>query len=99
MHIFYDLCKRSIVLSTYQSADVVGKALREGEAFDLAIFDEAHKTAGREGRNYAYALDDANLLIRKRLFFTATPRHYNPQQKDSEGEAQLVFSIDLLHKS
>ncbi|CAK8711346.1 MAG: Restriction endonuclease [Candidatus Electronema aureum] len=85
---------RKIVLSTYQSADVVGKALREGEAFDLAIFDEAHKTAGREGRNYAFALDDANLLIRKRLFFTATPRHYNPQQKDSEGEAQLVFSMD-----
>lgn len=85
---------RKIVFSTYQSADVVGKALREGEAFDLAIFDEAHKTAGREGRNYAFALDDANLLIRKRLFFTATPRHYNPQQKDSEGEAQLVFSMD-----
>jgi superfamily II DNA or RNA helicase len=85
---------RKIVLSTYQSADVVGKALREGEAFDLAIFDEAHKTAGREGRNYAFALDDANLLIRKRLFFTATPRHYNPHQKDSEGEAQLVFSMD-----
>ncbi len=85
---------RKIVFSTYQSADVVGKALREGEAFDLAMFDEAHKTAGREGRNYAFALDDANLLIRKRLFFTATPRHYNPHQKDSEGEAQLVFSMN-----
>jgi predicted helicase len=85
---------RKIVFSTYQSADVVGKALRKGEAFDLAIFDEAHKTAGREGRNYAFALDDANLPIRKRLFFTATPRHYNPHQKDSEGESQLVFSMD-----
>uniref|UniRef100_UPI0040560203 Helicase associated domain protein n=1 Tax=Candidatus Electronema sp. TaxID=2698783 RepID=UPI0040560203 len=83
-----------IVFSTYQSAQVVGDALQPGEAFDLAVFDEAHKTAGREDRNYAFALDDANLLVRKRLFMTATPRHYNPQKKDSEGEAELVFSMD-----
>ena len=67
-----------IVFSTYQSAPVVGAALQPDETFDLAVFDEAHKTAGREGRNYAFALDDENLSIRKRLFLTATPRHYNP---------------------
>lgn len=83
-----------IVFSTYQSAHVVGAALKPGEAFDLAVFDEAHKTAGREGRNYAFALEDANLPIRKRLFFTATPRHYNPHRTDKEGDAQLVFSMD-----
>lgn len=83
-----------IVFSTYQSARVVGAALKPGEAFDLAVFDEAHKTAGREGRNFAFALEDANLPIRKRLFLTATPRHYNPHQRDSEGDAQLVFSMD-----
>ena len=83
-----------IVFCTYQSAKVVGQALNPGEAFDLAVFDEAHKTAGREGRNYAFALEDANLPIRKRLFLTATPRHYNPLRKDKEGEAQLVFSMD-----
>ncbi len=83
-----------IVFSTYQSAQVIGKALLPGELFDLGIFDEVHKTAGREGRNYGFALDDANLLIRKRLFVTATPRHYNPHQRDQEGEAQVVFSMD-----
>lgn len=83
-----------IIFSTYQSAQVVGKALHPEEAFDLAVFDEAHKTAGREGRNYAFALEDINMPIRKRLFLTATPRHYNPHQKDVEGEAQLVFSMD-----
>lgn len=83
-----------IVFSTYQSAQVVGAALKPGEAFDLAVFDEAHKTAGREGRNYAFALEDTNLPIRKRLFLTATPRHYNPHQRDREGDAQLVFSMD-----
>ncbi len=41
-----------IVLSTYQSASVVGSALQNGETFDLGVFDEAHKTAGREGRSY-----------------------------------------------
>lgn len=83
-----------IVFSTYQSAQVVGAALKPGEAFELAVFDEAHKTAGREGRNYAFALEDANLQIRKRLFLTATPRHYNPQKRDLEGDVQLVFSMD-----
>lgn len=83
-----------VVFSTYQSAWVIGKALNPGEAFDLAVFDEAHKTAGREGRNFAFALEDANLPIRKRLFLTATPRHYNPHQQNREGEAQLVFSMD-----
>ncbi|MBE0541402.1 MAG: Helicase associated domain protein [Verrucomicrobia bacterium] len=83
-----------IIFSTFQSAQVVGAALKPGEAFDLAVFDEAHKTAGREGRNYGFALEDANLPIRKRLFLTATPRHYNPHQHDREGEAKLLFSMD-----
>jgi superfamily II DNA or RNA helicase len=83
-----------VVFSTYQSARVVGTALKPDEAFDLAVFDEAHKTAGREGRNFAYALEDANLPVRKRLFLTATPRHYNPQKRDGEGDAQLVYSMD-----
>ncbi|HEY1718817.1 MAG TPA: Helicase associated domain protein, partial [Verrucomicrobiae bacterium] len=50
--------------------------------------------AGREGRNFAFALDDKNLPIRKRLFLTATPRHYNPLNKNKDGDAQLVFSMD-----
>jgi len=83
-----------MIFSTYQSASVVGAAMRPGEAFDLAVFDEAHKTAGREGRNFALALDDKNLSIRKRLFLTATPRHYNPHDRDREGEAKLLFSMD-----
>ena len=83
-----------MIFSTYQSASVVGAAMHPGEAFDFAVFDEAHKTAGREGRNFAFALDDNNLAIRKRLFLTATPRHYNPLNKNKEGDAQLVFSMD-----
>ena len=84
-----------VIFSTYQSVEkAIKPALRKGEQFDLGIFDEAHKTAGREGRNFAFALDDKKLAIRKRLFLTATPRHYNPLRKDKEGDAQLVFSMD-----
>ncbi len=82
------------VFCTYQSAKVVGAALKPGEAFDLAVFDEAHKTAGHEDRNFAFALEDANLRIRKRLFLTATPRHYNPHKRDREGDAKEVFSMN-----
>ena len=63
-------------------------------SFDLAIFDEAHKTASRQGANYAFALQDKNLSIKKRLFLTATPRHYNVNKKDKEGDQRLVFSMD-----
>jgi superfamily II DNA or RNA helicase len=83
-----------VIFCTYQSASVVGQAMHPGEVFEMGIFDEAHKTAGREGRNYGFALNDSNLPIRKRLFLTATPRHYNPRRRDQEGEAQVVFSMD-----
>jgi superfamily II DNA or RNA helicase len=83
-----------VIFSTYQSATVVGEAMKKGETFDLGIFDEAHKTAGREGRNYGYALEDKNIAIRKRLFFTATPRHYNTSKRTKEGEATIAFSMD-----
>ena len=83
-----------VIFSTYQSAAVVAGALHSHEQFDLGIFDEAHKTAGRDGRNHGYALKDANIKIQKRLFMTATPRHYNPHSPNEEGEAKVVFSMD-----
>ncbi len=83
-----------IIFSTYQSARVIGEGIKNGDFFDFGVFDEAHKTAGREGRNFALALDDAHIPIRKRLFLTATPRHYNPHKRDDADEAELVFSMD-----
>lgn len=83
-----------IVFSTYQSAQVVAEGLTTKSGFDLGIFDEAHKTTGREGTKYGFALDDRNLPIRRRLFLTATPRHYNVLKKDKEGESTLIYSMD-----
>ncbi|MCX6981027.1 MAG: Helicase associated domain protein [Verrucomicrobia bacterium] len=83
-----------LVFSTYQSAHVVAAGMEPGESFDLAIFDEAHKTAGREGVHFGFALSDKNLAIKKRLFLTATPRHYDLRRRDREGDARLVYSMD-----
>ncbi len=85
---------RKIIFSTYQSCHVVAQAMSEGFSFDLAIFDEAHKTASREAAHYAFALQDKNISVKKRLFLTATPRHYNINKKDKEGNQRLVFSMD-----
>jgi len=83
-----------IIFSTYQSANMLAEAMDGHPPFDLGIFDEAHKTAGREGAKFGLALSDDNLAIHKRLFLTATPRHYNINKKDKEGDAQLVYSMD-----
>lgn len=83
-----------IIFSTYQSAQVVAEGLNTKSGFDFGIFDEAHKTAGREGTKFGFALDDSNLPIRRRLFLTATPRHYNVLKKDKEGESTLIYSMD-----
>lgn len=54
-----------IVFSTYQSAHVVANGMGKGKSFDLGIFDEAHKTAGREGTKNSFALSENNIRIKK----------------------------------
>jgi predicted helicase len=66
--------KPKVVFCTYQSSPVLG-AGSEGHRWDLAIFDEAHKTAGRPGSAFSTALENKHIDIAKRVFFTATPRH------------------------
>ena len=84
-----------IVFSTYQSSPVVASGMGGTDSFDFAIFDEAHKTAGRQGTKFSFALTNDNLAIHKRLFMTATPRHYNVDKKNKEGEHKLVYSMDI----
>lgn len=84
-----------VIFSTYQSARVVADGITETTRFDFGIFDEAHKTAGREEAQFSFALRDANLPISKRLFMTATPRHYRVGKRNKEGEAKLVYSMDV----
>jgi superfamily II DNA or RNA helicase len=83
-----------LVFTTYQSTKTVCKAVNNHFTFDLAIFDEAHRTAGKQGRQFSAALSENNISINKRIFFTATPRHYDIRKKDEEGDPTLVYSMD-----
>jgi predicted helicase len=79
-----------VIFSTYHSSPVIKEAMRKGEAFDLAIFDEAHRTAGRVERNFLTALDNSQIAIKKRVFFTATPRHC----RRNNGQLVELYSMD-----
>jgi superfamily II DNA or RNA helicase len=83
-----------VVFSTYQSSHVVAQGVRGLAPFDVAIFDEAHKTTGPEGGLFAHSLKDENIRIRKRLFFTATPRHYDIRHRDEEGDFRIASMDD-----
>jgi superfamily II DNA or RNA helicase len=85
-----------LVFSTYQSAPVVGAAMTSEDHFDLVVFDEAHKTAGPEGRKFAFALFDGNIRADKRLFLTATPRHCALRSRSETAPCSPVqmFSMD-----
>jgi superfamily II DNA or RNA helicase len=82
--------KVRVVFSTYHSAPVVAKGMQRGSAFDFAVFDEAHKTAGHRGTAFAFALADKRMRIRKRLFLTATPRKIDVRHKDPQGDFRVV---------
>ncbi len=83
-----------IVFSTYQSSAVVAEAAAGLAPFDFGVFDEAHKTAGLDGMKQSLALSDEQLPITRRLFLTATPRHYKLASKDKAGAQRVVFSMD-----
>jgi superfamily II DNA or RNA helicase len=83
----------NVIFSTYQSAEVVAEGLK-GQTVDLGIFDEAHKTTGDKKGLFTFGLSDKNIRIRKRLFLTATPRHYKLNKRDKDGDFQVVSMND-----
>ncbi len=83
----------NVIFSTYQSAEVVAAGLN-GAAIDFGVFDEAHKTTGPKEGLFAFGLRDENILIKKRLFLTATPRHYDLRKRDKDGDFSTVSMSD-----
>jgi superfamily II DNA or RNA helicase len=83
----------NVIFSTYQSVEVVAAGLK-GAAVDFAVFDEAHKTTGPKKGLFAFGLSDNNILIKKRLFLTATPRHYDLRKRDKDGDFITVSMSD-----
>jgi nicotinamide-nucleotide amidase len=79
--------KTKIIFSTYQSSEVVSKATKGNFEFDVAVFDEAHKTTGSAEGRFAFGLKDENIKIKKRLFLTATPKHYDISKRNKDVSA------------
>ena len=92
-----------VVFSTYQSIEMVEQAQRElgrdAFAFDFAFCDEAHRTTGaiaKEEKEPAFTRihSDENILVRKRLYMTATPRLYGKQVRE-KAETRDVELCDM----
>ena len=86
---FLDGPGQRIVVCTYQSLRSLSEVF-EGLAFDLAIFDEAHKTAGRKSKLFAHGLTDDSVKCARRLFMTATPRHATLKEDGSEAQVYAM---------
>lgn len=84
-----------IIFSTYQSAPIVAAALKNSESIDLAIFDEAHKTTGADNKLFGFCLYEKNISIKKRLFLTATPKHYDISHRNKEGDYKIHSMDDI----
>ena len=81
--------ERKIVISTYHSLPVLGEAMNvQGTGrFDIAIADEAHRTASKEDGAFTLFHYQEVVRSRLRLYLTATPKIY-------EGESEQKISMD-----
>jgi superfamily II DNA or RNA helicase len=72
-----------IIFTTYQSGRIIAEVSKKlNYAFDLGIFDEAHKTVGSDKKLFSHLLFDDNITIEKRIFMTATERFYAGSKDD-----------------
>ena len=88
----------SVVFATYHSSPVIEKAQREHAmpTFDLAICDEAHRTAGAfantdEESAFVRIHRDKHIRCHRRLYMTATPKVYAESARTKAGD----FARDL----
>ena len=92
----------TVVFATYQSSGIVGEAQRNHglPAFDLAIADEAHRTAGalipgEDPSPFVRIHDNDELRADRRLYMTATPKVYAASARSRAGElATTLCSMD-----
>lgn len=82
-----------LTFCTYHSSGVLAAGMIGCKPFDLCVFDEAHKTTGVYDRTFAIPVSDY-VPARKKLFVTATPRHYDIRHRNKEGDAKLLYSMD-----
>jgi len=72
-----------IIFTTYQSGRIIADISKSlGFTFDLGIYDEAHKTVGKNESLFSYLLFEKNISIKNRIFMTATERFYRGVKDD-----------------
>ena len=82
-----------VVFSTYQSLKKIGTAIGKSKyKFDLAICDEAHKTAQASNSQFAYIHKNSNIFCKKRLYMTATPKVLSSSIQ--EEEKQYIYDMN-----
>lgn len=86
------------IFSTYQSAAVIGEAVASIDSFhfDLALYDEAHRTTGFGNDNkFSIALRADIIPVELKLFLTATERLVRPKlSQDMDKAGIMAFSMD-----
>lgn len=89
---------RLLVVATYASSPVVAEA-SAGRSWSTVVCDEAHRTAGMEGRAWSLPVSEEALAAEARLFVTATPRVVVPPEEGDvppELEEVRVVSMDSV---
>ena len=94
--------RMTVVFATYQSSAVLEAAQRDHglPAFDLAIADEAHRTAGalipdEDPSPFVRIHDKDRIRAHHRLYMTATPKVYAASARDRAGKlATTLCSMD-----
>ncbi|MDF3300030.1 DEAD/DEAH box helicase [Streptomyces tropicalis] len=82
--------------ATYASLTAVVAAHHDHRlpAWDLVVVDEAHRTAGRLGKAWAAVHHDDQVPATRRLYLTATPRIWDPDDAQDGDGAETVASMD-----
>lgn len=72
-----------IIFTTYQSGRLIAEISKSLKyTFDLGVYDEAHKTVGKNESLFSYLLFEENISIKHRIFMTATERFYRGVRDD-----------------
>ncbi|MFE9413879.1 Helicase associated domain protein [Streptomyces sp. NPDC006704] len=89
-------CGPATYYATYASLPAVIAAHRDHRlpSWDLVVVDEAHRTAGRLGKAWAAIHHDDQVPAARRLYLTATPRIWDPEDAPDTDGAEGAASMD-----
>ena len=94
--------QKFIIISTYQSSPRITEAfsmLPKHYQFQLAICDEAHRTAGKEGKQASDIHYDEKIRCQRRLYMTATPKVSRYTDSIVSMSDSSIFGEELTYMS